>query len=152
MKAATKLQQCKALAVGTFLQILSLSPGTFRELSGDVINSCTSSDYRDHQSCSIFSQASRVLASIMGWEPDNRHQCPHLQPHVTSLNLSPSGWNSKLMFSTFIFLGGFHLLTNSTCRFCGVLYSARTDLWKSKDEDKYSNISDNQGLCGINPI
>ena len=58
------------------------------------------------QSCSIFSQASRVPASIMGWEPDNRHQCPHLQPHVTSLNLSPSGWNSKLMFSTFIFLGG----------------------------------------------
>ena len=54
LEAATKLQQFKALAVGTFLQILSLSPGTFRELSGDGINSCTSSDYKGSKLQHIF--------------------------------------------------------------------------------------------------
>ena len=74
----------------------------------------------------------------------NRTSHPSTSLHLDGIQ----SWCFPLLY----FWGGFHLLTNSTCRFCGVLYSARTDLWKSKDEDKYSNISDNQGLCGINPI
>ena len=57
----------------------------------------------------------------------------NLKACVATLNLFPSEQNSYSMFFYFgLYLSVgpkiFHLFTNSTCRFCGILCSARTDL------------------------